>query len=59
MKDRQNQKWCLACGTVVVTREEFDATKHVNVAHVAPVAKIPSLELEQQKSESSHSQYVK
>jgi len=39
MKDKQNQKWCLSCGTMVVTQEEFDGTKHINLS-ATPFTKV-------------------
>jgi uncharacterized Zn finger protein (UPF0148 family) len=62
MKDKQNHKWCLACGTMVVTQEEFDATKHISVSSTSAPAsmsntpKISSVEPEHHKTPSTQVQ---
>lgn len=45
MRDKQHQKWCLACGTMVVTQEEFDAAKHVSLLSTSTPTSTPSTTL--------------
>jgi len=38
MRDRSKKMWCLACNTMVITEDEFDATKHRIVTNTEVIA---------------------